>query len=125
VVNAPFRAPVDKQPEALPLWERPWVQDLVRSAAAPLSLVLVALLIVFTMVRPAVKAVTAPPPAPEPAAALVDEVVDDANALPAPDEVPALKGPKNDEKLEAARKLARENPAAVANILRGWVNGET
>ena len=27
-------------------------------------------------------------------------------------------------KLEAARQLARDNPAAVANIMREWVTGE-
>ena len=29
------------------------------------------------------------------------------------------------EALEAARALAKENPAAVANIVRGWVSGES
>ena len=26
--------------------------------------------------------------------------------------------------LEDARKLTRDNPAAVANIVKGWINGE-
>ncbi|MFN9472397.1 MAG: flagellar basal body M-ring protein FliF, partial [Acidovorax sp.] len=47
---------------------------------------------------------------------------------------PALPGPgKKDEnvvatpeqlRLEEARVLAKENPVAVANILKSWVNGE-
>jgi flagellar M-ring protein FliF len=39
--------------------------------------------------------------------------------------LPALEAPRASDKLEAARKLAKDNPAAVANIVRGWVNGET
>ena len=27
--------------------------------------------------------------------------------------------------LEDARKLTRENPAAVASIVKGWINGES
>jgi flagellar M-ring protein FliF len=38
--------------------------------------------------------------------------------------VPALEGPSNLELLNDARTLARENPQAVAGIVRGWVNGE-
>jgi flagellar biosynthesis/type III secretory pathway M-ring protein FliF/YscJ len=36
-----------------------------------------------------------------------------AGALPAPD----------NERLNQLRDLAKQNPAAVANVLRGWVNG--
>jgi flagellar M-ring protein FliF len=38
--------------------------------------------------------------------------------------MPALLADPSSKKLEAARRLARENPAAVANIMRGWVNKE-
>ena len=122
VVNAPFRTePVPSVDEG-PIWQRPWLQDLLRSGAAPAALVLVALLALFGFVRPALKAATAPPP--EPVGGRVDEVVDDVAALPGPDGMPQLEAPRANEKLEAARKLAKENPAAVANIVRGWVNGE-
>jgi flagellar M-ring protein FliF len=50
-------------------------------------------------------------------------VIDDAATLPAP-EVPALEAPKNSEQLDNARNMAKSNPAAVAGIVRGWVNGE-
>jgi flagellar M-ring protein FliF len=38
--------------------------------------------------------------------------------------LPALQGPIHNSKLEAARAMAKQNPAAVANIVRGWVSGE-
>ena len=124
VVNAPFRAPVTAPAEDLPLWERPWLQDLLRAGAGPAALALVALVIVFTLVRPAVKAAIAPPPAPVAVGSQIDEVVAGDAALPGPNDLPALEAPRSNEKLETARKMAKENPAAVANILRGWVNGE-
>lgn len=122
VVNAPFRAPAPPSADETPLWQQPWLQDLLRVGAAPFALAIVALAIIFTLIRPAVKAAIAPPPPP--VGGQLDEVVDGGAALPGPDDMPALEAPKSNEKLEAARKLAKENPAAVANIVRGWVNGE-
>jgi flagellar M-ring protein FliF len=133
VINAPFR--VEKPVEdTTPLWKQQEVQDMVRTLALPIGLALLALIVVFGAIRPALKAASL-----EPATEKVDAVVDDANALPAltdangnpvkPGEhgAPALPAPEAvpdpiQIKLEEARKLARENPAAVANIMRGWVS---
>lgn len=122
VINAPFRAPAPQAADETPLWQQPWVQDLLRAGAAPFALAIVALAIIFTLIRPAVKAAIAPPPPP--VGTQVDEVVDGDAALPGPDAAPQLEAPRQNDKLEAARKLAKDNPAAVANIVRGWVNGE-
>jgi flagellar M-ring protein FliF len=124
VINAPFR--VETVPEAVeaPVWQQPWLMDLLRSAAAPGALALVALVIVFSLVRPAVTAVLAPPPAPAPGSR-IDEVVGGNPALPAPGgALPALAAPAQADRIEAARALARQNPAAMAQVVRGWVNGE-
>ncbi len=124
VVNAPFRVETPPPAEETPLWKQPWVLDLVKTAAAPLALALVALFIVTKLIRPAIVAATAPPPPPEPGSN-VDEVVEDEAALPAPAVLQALEGPTVDPRLEAARTMARENPVAMANIVRGWGSGET
>jgi len=125
IISAPFLE--DKPQELdLPLWKQPYVLDILRSAAVPLALVLVALIAVFGMVRPAIKAANAPPPEVESATQL-DAVVDDENELPAlgaDGALPALSGPVANEKLERARQLARDNPVAVANIMRSWISGE-
>ena len=124
VINAPFR--VETVPEAVeaPVWQQPWLMDLLRSAAAPGALALVALVIVFSLVRPAVTAVLAPPPAPAPGSR-IDEVVGGNPALPSPGgALPALAAPAQADRIEAARALARQNPAAMAQVVRGWVNGE-
>ena len=120
VVNAPFRIEAQPAAEEVPLWKQPWLLDLLKSAAAPLALAVVALVIVSKMIKPALTAVLTPP-APEPGAQL-DEVVDDAppplKKLP----LKVLQAPQDSDKLEAARALAKTNPAAVAHIVRGWVN---
>ena len=41
------------------------------------------------------------------------------------DGIPRLEAPIHSEKLLRARGLARENPVAVANIVRDWMTGET
>jgi len=124
VINAPFRVEAAPETVEVPVWQQPWLTDLLRSAAAPGALVLVALVIVFSLVRPAVTAVLAPLPAPAPGSR-IDEVVGGNPALPAPGgALPALAAPAQADRIEAARALARQNPAAMAQVVRGWVNGE-
>ena len=124
VVNAPFRVEAGTAPEEPPIWKQPWLLDLLKTAFAPLALAAVALAIVFQLIRPAMLAVLTPPP-PEPGSAL-SEVVDDDSAQKALESkrMAALPAPESTERLEAARALAKQNPAAVANIVRGWVSGE-
>jgi flagellar M-ring protein FliF len=124
VINAPFKVePVNTT--TLPLWKQPEVIDMLRAAAVPAGLALVALLVFFGMLRPALKVAFAPL-APLPPGSRVDTVVSDAEALP---ELPApnlraLEAPKYHQNLDQARQLAKQNPLAVANVVSGWVNGE-
>jgi flagellar M-ring protein FliF len=123
VINAPFRTAPKVEPEGTPLWQQPWLTDLLRAAAMPAALAFVALLIVMTLVRPALKTLLA---APVPAkGSQVDALVDDTPSLPgAPGAPLALEAPRPDARLETARQLAKDNPAAVANIVRSLINGE-
>ena len=123
IVNAPFRVETAPAADEVPMWKQPWLLDLLRSALAPLALALVALVIVFKLIKPALTAVLAPPPPPEPGSQVSEVVGDPVN----PSEMailPALQGPIHNSKLEAVRAMAKQNPAAVANIVRGWVSGE-
>ena len=45
-------------------------------------------------------------------------------ALPAPEQPQDLQPTAEQLRLEDARRLARENPVAVASIIKTWVNGE-
>ena len=117
VINAPFMVePINR--EEIPFWKQPEFLEFMRGAAAPLGLSLVGLVIFFGLIRPALKAALAPPEPPP--VAQLDEVVDDE--LPEP-EVQAIEPPKANPQLELARQLAKENPAAVAGIVSGWVSG--
>jgi flagellar M-ring protein FliF len=123
LINVPFKADAIPKPEVLPIWKQEWLLDLVRSGATPAALVLVALTAVFGFVRPALKAALPPPPAaPQPGQQL-NVVADDALALPGGG-APLLEAPRSEQHLASARSVAKDNPAAVANIVRGWVNGE-
>lgn len=123
VINAPFKieaAPKDDTP----IWKQPQTVDLLRAGVVPAALALVALVIIFTLIRPALKAALQPLPAAEPREALA--VVDDKEALPEQEpEMLRIESPKVSAHLASARTFAKENPSAVANIVRGWVNGDT
>ena len=132
VVNAAFALEKSDAAE-IPLWRQPEVLDLARSFAWPLGTVLMAALVLLGMVRPALKSMA--PPITEIAAS--DEV-DRAGQLDAIEseklDRPQLAAPgkstdaalpsSSELMLEDARKLTRDNPAAVANIVKAWMNGE-
>ena len=128
LVNAPFA--VDKVVQtSLPLWQQPQVHDLVRELAWPIGAVLLAALVLLGLVRPSLKAmakVPEAPPAQEPAQ-LDALVADEADRPPLLTHAPGQAEPAPSEaqlRLEEARRLARENPVAVANIVKDWIGSE-
>ncbi|MDY0748410.1 flagellar basal-body MS-ring/collar protein FliF [Paucibacter sp. R3-3] len=142
IISAPFVAEKVDNTEA-PLWKQPWLLDLIRASAVPAALVIVALIAVFGMVRPAMRSLNPPPPEAADAAQELDAIVDDPNELPGGaggaggangsigssgglHGLPMLEGPSENatQALERARLMARTNPVAVANIMRNWMLGE-
>ena len=122
VVNAPFKVePAGTVGREAPFWKMPEVIDIVRAAAMPVGLAIVALLVFFGMVRPAVKTALAPRPAQLSRPGMrIDAVVDDEQTHP----TPAIAAPPTTlRQIEGAKALAKDNPAAVAGIVRGWVGG--
>ena len=124
VINAPFRVEPINTSE-LPWWKQPELIDILRASAVPAGLALVALLVFFGMIRPSLKAALAPSSA-HARGSKINTVVADQQTLSGPLDgaAPALEAPKTSQKLEQARKFTKENPAATANIVRGWVSGE-
>ncbi|HSC64358.1 MAG TPA: flagellar basal-body MS-ring/collar protein FliF, partial [Caldimonas sp.] len=121
VINAPFRVEPSSSTATreTPFWKSPDVIDLIRAAALPLGLALVAVLVFFGLVRPAVKSTfSARPAQPGRPGGRIDAVVDDEPAYP-----PQLAAPSYLRQIEGAKALAKDNPAAVAGIVRGWVGG--
>ena len=127
VINAPFKVEAVAKDDT-PIWKQPQTIDLLRAAAVPASLALVALVIVFVLIRPALKAALQQPPPVDARGSSFNAVVGgDADALPvaAPEEFLRIESPKVSAHLNSARAFAKENPTAVASIVRGWVNGDT
>ena len=127
LMNAPFTlekvAVVD-----IPLWKQPEVQELARSLAWPVGTLLFGALVLLGVIRPALKVLSQPQPTIVTATGQLDAIESDEM------ERPQLGAPASGTEvavatpgqlaLEDARKLTRDNPAAVANIVKAWINGE-
>ena len=119
LMNAPFRD--DSEPVVdLPFWKQPETIELARTLGWPLGLALLAAFLILGLVRPLLKG------------RLKGQRVE-LDAIEADDpERPALAAPvtelqptESQVRLEQARLLAKQNPIAVANIVKTWVNGES
>ncbi len=141
VVNAAFR--LEKAPapatEAPAWWRQAENQDLLRSLSWPLGMVGLGLLVLLGLVRPGLRLMRTPAGQPllrgqgaaaQPSASPLNAVLDDTPerpGLPQPGGGGAAALGGNtlaQQRLAGAQRLALENPAAVANIVKGWVNGE-
>lgn len=131
VVNAPFS--VEKaEISDTPFWRQPELLDLLRSFAWPLGTVLLAALVLLGLVRPAMKGLALPAgrelPVGESDRGSLDATESerlDRPQLAAPKKnIDALEPSTSDLMLDDARKLTRDNPAAVASIIKAWMNGE-
>ncbi|MBS0466552.1 MAG: flagellar M-ring protein FliF [Proteobacteria bacterium] len=127
LMNTPFLT--DAAPAAdLPLWKQPEVVELAKSLGWPVGVSLAVALLLLGLVRPVLKGRKPATPAQEPApgdqlSAIAAEDLE-RPALPAPQQPQDLQPTAEQLRLEEARRLARDNPIAVANIIKTWVNGE-
>lgn len=109
VVNAPFRTDLQSlEPEAVPIWQRPWIQDVARLALGALLLLALAL----GVLRPLIRNLTAQTARP----AL-------AGAVPVEGEVvPGAPAPLAfEQQIVQARNLVAQDPKRVAQVVKTWV----
>ncbi len=130
LMNAPFMVE-EPPPVELPLWKQPEMRDLAKSLAWPLGISLAAAIVLIGVLRPLLKARARSKELAiaNIAAGKVDAIEGESlerPALPAPDGMPALElqATPEQQRLHDARALARDNPVAVAHIIKTWVNGE-
>lgn len=130
VVTAPFAS--DKQtPVDTPIWQQPAVVDLARSLAWPVGTLLFGALVLMGAVRPALKVMAQPGHARDSGSVgTLDAIESDEPERPllaAPTSTAGQPAEltQGEMALEDARKLTRDNPAAVANIVKTWINGES
>jgi flagellar M-ring protein FliF len=122
VQNASFIAESVTAPADLPVWQRQEVRDIGRQALG----VIVVLVLVLTVLRPAFKALTAPVPARKQSVAVlsgspVSQALTDSRAglvaMPSgPVPVPAY-----EQKLTQARSAVTQDPKRVAQVIKTWV----
>jgi len=127
LMNTPFA--IEKQTVTeLPLWQQPQLQDLARSLAWPVGTLLLAALVLMGLVRPALKALAQAPVMAPLQGGQLDAMVADETERPPLLTSNASKDPAGPTqahlRLEDARKLTRDNPAAVANIVKAWIGSE-
>ncbi len=124
VVNAPFNVEKTSEVAEPAWWQQAENQETLRGLAWPLGMVGLGLLVLMGMVRPGLKLLKTPvvrrdDTALQPLNAVLNEAPE-RPGLPMPSNEPT---PEN-QRLTDAKRLALENPMAVANIVKGWVNGE-
>lgn len=127
LMNAPFT--VEKLlPVELPFWKQPELQDLARSFAWPVGTLLFGALVLLGVIRPAVKVLATSQPRMLAPSRRLDAIESEAPeraqlAAPARSNLPVAPS-AGELALDDARKLTRDNPAAVANIVKTWISGE-
>lgn len=128
LMNAPF-APEKIVVNDVPFWKQAEFQDLVRSSAWPVGTLLFGALVLLGFIKPALKVLAQPPQSVAVPAHQLDAIESEEPERPqlaGPSKSPELVGPTAGElAIEDARKLTRDNPAAVANIVKSWINGES
>lgn len=113
LVSTPFMQ--DEPAAQLPLWRQPEMQEMAKNLGIPIGLALFGALVLLGLARPMLKARKS---------SRLDAI--EGEEL----ERPALAGPvdltptQEQVRLEQARHLAKQNPIAVANIVKTWINGE-
>lgn len=131
LMNAAFVSDKITVPD-IPFYRQPEVVDLARSFAWPVGTLLFAMLVLTGVIRPAIKAMgTAPVAGARDRNVRMNQLDAMESDMP---ERPQLGGPgaaneraqisASEKQLDDARQLTRDNPAAVANIIKTWMNGE-
>ena len=128
LMNAPFVQEKEVVSD-LPFWKQAEFQDLVRSFAWPVGTLLFGALVLFGFIKPALKVLMTQGPRKFTATAhqldAIESEQPERALLAGPNRRNEPVGPTQGElAIEDARKLTRDNPAAVANIVKGWINGE-
>ena len=124
VVNAVFNVEKTSEVTEPVWWQQAENKEFLRGLAWPIGMVGLGLLVLMGMVRPGLKLLKTPVRRDQtelqPLSAMLNEAPE-RPGLPMPDnEVSA-----ESQRITHAKRLALENPMAVANIVKGWVNGES
>ena len=110
VVNVPFSQLELPPIEPTPVWQQPQAIALGNEIGKALLFLMLTLIVVFGVVRPALKAISSQP-----------VVVASQASLPAIEATPAQRVDAPGTQLDQMRQIARADPATVANVVKAWV----
>ena len=115
VVNVPFSQLELPPAEATPVWQQPEAIALGKEVGKAVLFLMLTLIVVFGVVRPALKAISSQPVVVSP----------DAQS-PAIESSPSQRAESPSSRLDQMRQIARSDPATVANVVKAWVgDGKT
>lgn len=118
VVNSPFTGVEVEPVEVVPMWQRPAVLQLAKETGKYLLMAALIAWLYFTQLKPLLRKIQQPAAAPlaamanglpEMRATGTASVADETNA------------PGYRKDLDAVRKIAKEDPKMVANVVKSWV----
>ena len=146
VVNSQFSGTLPMAKDDLPLWKQPEMIQYAIQAAKYLALGIGFLILVFAVIRPAIRSMGKKDDAATPtfvgregedpnapiitgAAASAGPELEGPGAAGTdseelPDALPQLKNNDFEKKLETMRRVAQSNPRAVAAVIKQWVSNE-
>ncbi|MDE2203110.1 MAG: flagellar M-ring protein FliF [Burkholderiaceae bacterium] len=148
VVNSQFSGTLPVPKDDLPLWKQPEMIQYAIQAAKYLALAIGFLILVFAVIRPLIRSLNKKdaPATPtfvgregeDPNAPIITGAAASAgpelegpssSAIGAggedvPDSLPQLKNADFEHKLETMRRVAQQNPRAVAAVIKQWVSNE-
>jgi flagellar M-ring protein FliF len=117
VVNASFKgeaAPEEIVPESIPIWDKPLVRDIAKLLAA----LVVLLVLVISVLKPLVRGLLAPP-----APTFIAQPIL-ADGAPMPQGAGGTPVIDYDTQIAQARTLVAQDPARVAQVVKGWVGND-
>jgi flagellar M-ring protein FliF len=129
VVNSPFAGAEKEAEPEVPLWKQPEMLDVAKEAGRYLLLAAVLLFLYFKVLKPLLNK-----PEKEEAALLeAPDLDEEGNPVVKDSTTAALEDMSEDDpsspqistyqkRLEAAKRMAKENPKVVANVVKEWVS---
>jgi len=125
VINSAFTLPAEPVPlPEVPIWEQPWVQDLVKKGVGGLLV----LLLIFGVLKPVMKSLAAPRAqelmaVSEGGEGTAEGIAEDTVSLSQQAVQPALGGPPGsyEQNLATANAAIEQDPKLVAQVVKNWV----
>jgi len=125
VINSAFTQPAEPEPlPEVPIWEQPWVQDLVKKGVGGLLV----LVLIFGVLKPVMKSLAAPRvqemiAASEGGEVAAEGIAEDTVSLSQNAVQPALGGPPGsyEQNLATANAAIEQDPKLVAQVVKNWV----